>query len=94
MNIELLQEKMTEYFRTVTPEEIIADYEAMGAVFEDIPCPHHKPIQGGYFKYEDKYGKDQRQCPDCLRWFFHGEFGRGWAKGLKQENSIHNILKP
>jgi hypothetical protein len=49
------------------------------------PCTHHKPIQGGYHKYEDKVekGLEQRQCSVCLRWYFHGEFGKGWAKGIK-----------
>ncbi len=37
MNIELLKEKMANYFRTVTPEEIIFKYESMGAIIEDIP---------------------------------------------------------
>ena len=54
-------------------------------------CATHKPIEGGYFKYEDKWERncEQRQCPHCLRWFFHGEFGIGWHKGIKaQKNKI------
>lgn len=25
----------------------------------------------------------QRQCPACLLWYFHCEFGPGWKKGRK-----------
>jgi hypothetical protein len=36
---------------------------------------------------------EQRQCPHCLRWYFHGEFGKGWkAAGIKEP--VNNILKP
>jgi hypothetical protein len=37
-------------------------------------------------------GAKQRQCPHCLRWYFHGEFGRGWKAGLNPENGIKNII--
>lgn len=36
MNVEAIQKKMDAYFETATPEEIVADFEAMGVVFEDI----------------------------------------------------------
>jgi hypothetical protein len=55
------------------------------------PCPHHKPLGlAGFFKYKDKADKylEQRQCPTCLRWYFHGEFWKGWKKGIKFETSL------
>jgi len=57
-------------------------------------CAHHKPITD-YAKFQTKghKGHEQRQCPTCLRWYFLGEFGRGWAKGLKVGNNIDNIFK-
>ncbi len=30
-------------------------------------------------------GCEQRQCPKCGRWFFRGEFGKGWGNGYKIE---------
>lgn len=59
-------------------------------------CTTHKPITYGHWAWFDKLKRapKQRQCPTCLRWYFHGEFGRGWAKALKPENRINNILKP
>jgi hypothetical protein len=58
------------------------------------PCAIHTPKDGGYFKYEERMerGAKQRQCPHCLRWYFHGEFGRGWKAGLNPENGIKNII--
>ena len=60
------------------------------------PCRHHYILSKDRWIYMDKAdrGCEQRQCPHCLRWYFHGEFGRGWAKGLKQGDLINNILKP
>ena len=47
-------------------------------------CPHHKPTTVPYFDEHPKAAKglEQRQCPDCQRWFFRGEFRKGWGKGL------------
>lgn len=55
------------------------------------PCAHHKPIPIGYHEDHPKAekGLEQRQCPTCLRWYFRGEFGKGWAKGI-----IHLKVKP
>ena len=59
------------------------------------PCATHITKPGGYFKNEDRWERAmQCQCPHCFLWFFHGEFGRGWAKGLKPGDHINNILKP
>ena len=64
------------------------------------PCATHIPLKGMSIENLVKFdvrannGGLQRQCPQCLRWYFHGEFGRGWAKGLKQGDHINNILKP
>ena len=48
-------------------------------------CLHHKPTTVPYHSEHQKAAKglEQRQCPVCLRWFFRGEFGKGWGKGLK-----------
>jgi len=48
-------------------------------------CLHHKPTTVPYHSEHPKAAKglEQRQCPVCLRWFFRGEFGKGWGKGLK-----------
>lgn len=63
------------------------------------PCKHkpmkHKGMLDLLAKVKQKTerGAKQRQCPHCLRWCFHGEFGRGWkAAGIKE--SVNNILKP
>ena len=61
------------------------------------PCQHHRiNLNKGHCDGDEKAdrGLEQRQCPTCLRWFFHGEFGRGWAKGLKQGDHINNIFEP
>lgn len=49
------------------------------------PCPHHKPTAVPYHDEHPKAAKglEQRQCPDCQRWFFRGEFRKGWGKGVK-----------
>lgn len=51
-------------------------------------CPHH---DANYFtlKREKKAekGLQQRQCPTCLRWYFHGEYGKGWKQGIKLEET-------
>jgi hypothetical protein len=51
------------------------------------PCATHKPIEGGYFKCEEKFERncEQRQCPTCLRWYFYGEFGRGWKYAIRTQ---------
>jgi hypothetical protein len=49
-------------------------------------CTHKQDeTPKGYQKFEDKgeRGLEQRQCPVCKLWYFHGEFGKGWAKGIK-----------
>ena len=50
------------------------------------PCTTHKRVENKGYNYgEDRYlnGREQRQCPACLLWFFHGEFGKGWKAATK-----------
>lgn len=57
------------------------------------PCPHHTPFSHKYY-FNEKVEKmimdkrEQRQCPDCLFWFFHGEFGKGWKAGRRETEEI------
>lgn len=45
-------------------------------------CPWHKLTKQGYLqRIADgdkrlKAGEKQRQCPDCLRWFWRHEYGK------------------
>ncbi len=53
------------------------------------PCKHHAPEKvinidaWDYWAEREKKGLQQRQCPTCLRWYFHGEFGKGWKGAIK-----------
>ena len=45
------------------------------------PCTFHKPLELSYNGWHTeaekrhKSGKKQRQCPDCLYWYWKDEFG-------------------
>lgn len=55
------------------------------------PCAHHKPVENkGYHYAEEKLlrGHEQRQCPDCQRWYFHGEFGKGWKYAIRTQPDL------
>jgi len=53
------------------------------------PCANHKPAPVALHDNHPKAvkGLEQRQCPVCKRWYFWGEFGKGWGKGLKFDKS-------
>ena len=36
-NMERINRALQEYYRTATPEQVVAEFEALGVVFEDIP---------------------------------------------------------
>ena len=50
------------------------------------PCRDHRPLDLGYIAWHreaerrGRRGMKQRRCPDCLRWFWHDEWGShgGW----------------
>lgn len=54
-----------------------------------MKCKHNKRLEvnslEAYYQYEAKVekGLKQRQCPKCCKWFFHGEFGKGWKQGIE-----------
>lgn len=37
MNLEKMQERLDKWYKTATPEQVVAEFEAMGVIFEDIP---------------------------------------------------------
>lgn len=57
------------------------------------PCQHHRPLSRDmdYCAHSELLerrmlkGIQQRQCPECMRWYYSDEFGRGWSKGIKEK---------
>ena len=53
-------------------------------------CSWHKSSTLGYLQWHADAerraakGQKQRQCPDCLHWFWHGQFG------TKPKNQLTN----
>lgn len=57
-------------------------------------CKHHKPFDKGYFygQWLSSIGREQRKCPECGRWLFYGEFGKGWRSAIRAEGAKIEIL--
>lgn len=37
MNTEKIKKRLEEYYRTATPEQVVAEFEALGVVFDEVP---------------------------------------------------------
>jgi hypothetical protein len=49
----------------------------------------HRINKVSYLQYIDKVERNlmQRQCLVCLKWFFYGQYGKGWQSAKIQATS-------